>query len=63
MESFTRNTTGRCRAHAGECRKLAERAETAEQREALFDLARHWDALADILERHALRADDGGAPG
>jgi hypothetical protein len=63
MESFTRKTTGRCREHARECRDLAEGAETAEQRLALLELAHHWDAVAEILERHPLRLDDDQAPG
>jgi hypothetical protein len=51
MEPFTRKTTGRYRDHARQCRDLAAGTEAVEERELLLELARHWDALAGILER------------
>jgi hypothetical protein len=59
METFTRNTTVRCREHARNSREMAGNAESAEERAVLLELAHHWDALADILQKFgALRGDD-----
>jgi hypothetical protein len=34
------------RLHAAECRQLAAKMESGEQREQLLGMARHWDELA-----------------
>jgi len=37
---------------AEECRRLAKRARSPEEREALFKMAAHWDALANSRSEH-----------
>ena len=39
------------RKHAQDCRDRAARTQVADERELLQELARHWDAIADIRER------------
>jgi hypothetical protein len=34
------------RLHAAECRQLAAKMESGDQREQLLSMARHWDELA-----------------
>jgi len=39
------------RKHAQDCRDRAARTEVAAERDLLQELARHWDAIADIREQ------------
>lgn len=39
------------RRHAYRCRERAERPATPAERELLLELARHWDAIADLHEQ------------
>jgi len=41
----------RYRKHAQDCRELERSGRSEEERALLRDLARHWDAIADIHER------------
>jgi hypothetical protein len=50
MEPFTR-IAARFRDHAGECRTLAEQAESDDLRALLNLLAYDWDKAAELLDR------------
>jgi len=39
------------RKHAQDCRDRAARTEFTAERDLLYELARHWDAIADIREQ------------
>lgn len=39
------------RKHARDCREAAEHTRDEAEREALHELATHWDAIVDIHER------------
>jgi hypothetical protein len=39
------------RKHAQDCRERASRTEVEAERELLHELARHWDAIADIHQK------------
>jgi len=41
------------RKHAQKSRELAERAPSEETRQVFREMARHWDALAALVERAA----------
>jgi hypothetical protein len=45
------------RKHADACRELEKSAQSDEERALLRELARHWDAIADIHERLGQRND------
>jgi hypothetical protein len=47
-----RRNAQRFRAHARNCRKLATEAERPAEREILLQLADHWDAIAELVDRH-----------
>lgn len=51
------------RQHAHECRDLAAKMASADQREQLLEMARHWDQLAGdraaLIERHPELALEG----
>ena len=51
------------REHARECRALASHMESPEQREAMLQMANHWDKLADdraaLIHKHPELARDG----
>jgi hypothetical protein len=44
------------RNHAIECRQMAERARSSEEREMLLNMAASWDSLANSRER-SLKAE------
>lgn len=51
------------RQHAQECRDLAAKMESAEQREQLIEMAEHWERLAAdrvaLIEKHPELAHPG----
>jgi hypothetical protein len=51
------------RDHARECRELAAQMGSLEQREAMLQMATHWDKLADdraaLIQKHPELAQDG----
>ncbi len=46
------------REHAAECRRLAAQMESGEQREALEEMARTWDQLAEDRAERASSYDE-----
>jgi len=46
------------RRHADRCRERAERTVSPAERELLLELARHWDAIADLQEQLGPAGDD-----
>jgi hypothetical protein len=59
MESFARMTAALYRVQARTCRDMAEGAATSDVRALLLKVARHWEALADILDRYGSKSDGG----
>jgi hypothetical protein len=51
--------SSRYRKHAQDCRDLAERAGSDEERRLLHELARHWSAIADLHEEMGRRRERG----
>ena len=49
------------RRHAAECRELAQRSRTSEERKMLEGMAESWESLAAARERALLRKDPSNA--
>jgi hypothetical protein len=49
----------RYRKHAEDCRDLAERAGSDEERRLLHELAHHWSAIADLHDEIRRRRERG----
>ena len=51
------------RRHAQECRDLATQMESVDQRDAMLQMAEHWDGLAEdrtaLIQNHPELAQDG----
>ena len=48
------------RQHANECRQLASRARTPEERDMILNMAATWEELARSREKMVKAADAGG---
>ena len=44
--------------HAKDCRQLAERARSPEERQMLIEMAEGWESLAEVREKNIVRRGD-----